>query len=103
MMVPLLVTTGASLVSDSDKDGPGGGRVKRKALSILMIWLKLGLRLGSSTQHDWMIKASSWEISSGILGLSCCNQNTLVFSPSIIHKLMELKNDFKKQEIRTIL
>lgn len=37
MMVPLLVTTGASLVSGSDKDGPGGGRVKRKALSILMI------------------------------------------------------------------
>lgn len=70
-MVPLLVAA-ASLVRDSDMDGKGGERVKRKALSMRMIWLKLGLMLGSSTQHDCTINARSGDISSGRLGLSCC-------------------------------
>ncbi|KAB1215051.1 hypothetical protein CJ030_MR4G018565 [Morella rubra] len=56
-MAPLLVA--AAWVFDSAKDGEGGESVKRNALSMRMIWLKLGLRLGSSTQHDCMMKASS--------------------------------------------
>jgi hypothetical protein len=73
VMVPLL-DDAASLVSDSGKDGvgEGGESVKRNALSIRMIWLKLGLKLGSSTQHDCMINARSGDTSSGRAGLSCC-------------------------------
>ena len=73
VMVPfLLAAASASLVSDSGNDGEGGESVKRNVLSRRMIWLKLGLRFGSSTQHDCMMKASSGEISSGRVGLSCC-------------------------------
>lgn len=70
VMAPLLVAA-ASLVSDSGTDGEGGLSVKRKALSMRMIWLKLGLKLGSSTQHDWTINARSGDISSGRPGLAC--------------------------------
>jgi len=72
-MVPLLVVAAASLESGSCEDCVGGKRVKRKVLSMRMIWLKLGLMLGSSTQHDCMMKARSGDISSGRAGLSCCN------------------------------
>lgn len=70
-MVPLLVVAAASLESGSCEDCVGGKRVKRKVLSMRMIWLKLGLMLGSSTQHDCMMKARSGDISSGRAGLSC--------------------------------
>lgn len=69
-MVPLLVVA-ASLESGSCEDCGGGEMVKRKVLSMRMIWLKLGLMLGSSTQHDCMMKARSGDISSGRAGLSC--------------------------------
>lgn len=64
----------SSPLSDSSRDGEGGGggRVKTNALSMRMIWSKLGLRFGSSTQHDWMMNASSGEMSSERFGLSCC-------------------------------
>lgn len=53
-MVPLLEVA-SSLGSDSVTDcgdSGGGARVKRKELSMRIIWLKLGRILGSSTQHD---------------------------------------------------
>lgn len=70
LMVPLLAA--ASLESVSGIGGEGGDSLKRNELSMRMIWLKVGLKLGSSTQHDWMIKARSGDISSGSRGLSCC-------------------------------
>ena len=75
MIVPLL-DVGVSVVSDFGEDGEdgdeGGGSVNRYALSMRMIWLKLGLILESSTQHDCTINARSGGMSPGILGLSCC-------------------------------
>ena len=61
----------ASLVSESSDDGVGES-VKTNELSMRTIWLKLGLRLGCSTQHDWMMNARSGDILSGRLGRSCC-------------------------------
>lgn len=55
--------------------GEGGVRVKRKALSMRMIWLKSGRILGSSTQQDLMTNSKSEGVSSGMDGLSCfCRQ-----------------------------
>lgn len=71
VIAPLLVVA-VSVVSDAGEDGEGGGSVNRYALSMRMIWLKLGLMLGSSTQHDCTINARSAGMSPGILGLSCC-------------------------------
>uniref|UniRef100_K4CS71 Uncharacterized protein n=1 Tax=Solanum lycopersicum TaxID=4081 RepID=K4CS71_SOLLC len=68
-IVPLLATV-CSTGSVASRDGEGSGSVKRYAVSIRIIWLKLGRMLGSSTQHDCMINAKSGEISSGRLGLS---------------------------------
>lgn len=49
----------------------GGVRVKRKALSMRMTWLKPGRILGSSTQQDLMMNCKSAGVSSGMDGLSC--------------------------------
>lgn len=66
----LLTTAGGA-------SGCGGGvRVKRKALSMRMIWLKPGRILGSSTQQDLMMNCKSAGVSSGMDGLSCfCSQH----------------------------
>ena len=53
--------------------GGGGVRVRRNSLSSLIIWLKLGLMFGSSTQQDCTMNARLGDIPSGITGLSCCN------------------------------
>lgn len=72
MMVPFLVSSASEeLVSGGDGDVDGLS-VKRNSWSIRMIWLKLGRMFGSSTQHDWIIYASSAGVSSGRVGLSCC-------------------------------
>lgn len=56
VIAPLLVVAAAvSVVFDAgedSEDGEGSGSVNRYSLSMRMIWLKLGLMLGSSTQHD---------------------------------------------------
>ena len=70
-IVSLSLLAAASLVSESGKDGVGES-VKRNELSMRTIWLKLGLWLGSSTQHDCMMNARSWDMSSGRVGRSCC-------------------------------
>lgn len=72
VMVPLLVIASGSFSGSSGIEGDGCWSVKWNSLSKRIIWLKLGLMLGSSTQHDCMIKARSGDISSGRLGLSCC-------------------------------
>lgn len=78
VIVPLLVTVVASLDSASGRGVAvavavaGAGSVNKNSFSILIIWLKLGRRLGSSTQQDLIMKARSGGISSGIEGLSCC-------------------------------
>lgn len=66
----LLMTAGGA-------SGCGGGvRVKRKALSMRIIWLKPGRILGSSTQQDLMMNCKSAGVSSGMDGLSCfCSQH----------------------------
>lgn len=72
VMAPPLVL----LVSVSGRGWGGGGggvRVRRNSLSSLIIWLKLGLMFGSSTQQDCTMKARLGDIPSGIPGLSCCN------------------------------
>lgn len=73
MLPPLLVTTGTT-ASGCGVDGDGG-RVKRKALSMRIIWLKLGLEFGSSTQHDCTMNTSSGGTSSGNGGRTCCQKH----------------------------
>lgn len=68
------VVSSDSVVSSSDSEGGGGGIVRRKASSMRMIWLKLGRIAGSSTQHDCTMDASSWGVSSGKAGRTCCHR-----------------------------
>lgn len=70
--IETLLAAASLTSSESGKDDCDGESVKRNELSMRTIWLKLGLKLGSSTQHDCMINARSGDISSGRLGLSCC-------------------------------
>ena len=76
VIAPLLVEA-SWLTTDSGRrgcwGGSGGATVKIYSFSMRIIWLKLGRKLGSSTQHDCMMKARSEAISSGIVGLSCCS------------------------------
>lgn len=73
VMAPLLVTASGSSSGSGGAESGGGWSVRMNSLSMRIIWLKLGLMLGSSTQHDCMMKARSGDMSSGRLGLSCCN------------------------------
>lgn len=77
IMAPFLVTS-ASDELGSCKGSEAGLSVNRNSFSIRMIWLKLGRIFGSSTQHDWIIKASSGGMSSGRAGLSCCILKILI-------------------------
>lgn len=73
-LLPAVTSVSSTASQSSGGQEGGGGRVKRNVLSMRIIWSKLGLRLGSSTQHDCMMNASSGEISSERFGLSCCFQ-----------------------------
>lgn len=89
VLVPLLAA--APLESESGKDGDDGESVKRNELSMRTIWSKVGLKLGSSTQHDCMINARSGDISSGRLGLSCC----ILICQQYLHVKMQENNRYR--------
>lgn len=69
--VPLVSVTLLDTVATASGSGEGAGSIKRNALSMRMIWSKVGRIFGSSTQHDCIIKTSSCGMSSGRFGLIC--------------------------------
>lgn len=72
IIVPLFLISASVDFVFSGTDGDGSPWTNRNSFTIRIIWLKLGLILESSTQHDCIMKARSGGVASGITGLSCC-------------------------------